>query len=81
MIADEADVDSMADIYSRCIPAYRGGFSTAADVPAIYDDYIYERIVLHYGYRIVVWYLNARTNDKRALRLAMLQKIYELNNQ
>ena len=78
LIADEADVDNMVEYYHKCIAAYCQGFSEYADISHISDLYIRERIILHFGYRLIEWYLDAETPEGKQLHLSTLQKIYEM---
>ena len=78
LIADEADVDHMIEYYQRCIPAYLKGFSEYVDISHIENPYIHERMILHYGYRLIEWYLDAESPDEKAYHLATLQKIHEI---
>ena len=79
LIADEAEIDKMPELYSKCIPAYIKGFSEYADISNITSLYIYERIVMHYGYRLVEWYLNAESPEEKVLHIDALHAIYEMN--
>jgi len=92
LIADEADVEHMLEYYKRCVPAYYKGFSEYADIPGLHKQavcpangqpytpnlYIRERIILHFGYRLIEWYLYAETPENKQLHLDTLQKIYEM---
>jgi len=78
LIADEADVKRMTEYYCRCVPAYRKGFSEYTDISHIPDLYIYERIVLHFGYRLIEWYLEADSPEDKAHHVDTLQQIYEM---
>jgi Ser/Thr protein kinase RdoA (MazF antagonist) len=78
LIADEADVEHMVEYYRTCVEAYRRGFSEYSDISHIADLFIRERIILHFGYRIVEWYLDAESADDKALQVATLQKIFEM---
>ncbi|MCL2080522.1 MAG: aminoglycoside phosphotransferase family protein [Oscillospiraceae bacterium] len=80
LLADEADVEHMAEYYPKCVRAYYRGFSEHADVSRIKDLYILERMILHYGYRLVEWYKFAGTPESKKLQLDTLQKIYEIKN-
>jgi len=79
LIADEADVDNMVDYYNKCVPAYLKGFSEYADISNVTDLYIRERIILHFGYRLVEWFLDADTDEGKALQINTLQKIFEMS--
>jgi len=87
LIADEADVDHMVEYYNKCVPAYYKGFSEFADISHVVDMYIRERIILHFGYRLVEWYMNSnsenesqKTDGINNIHLATLQKIYEMGD-
>jgi hypothetical protein len=78
LIADEADPARMAELYSRCVPAYYGGFSEYADVSHVRDSCMYELILLMFGYRLVEWFKRAGTPEEKTLHLDTLQQIYEM---
>jgi len=80
LLADEADVMNIHENYRRCVPAYYGGFSEYADISHVNDMFIYERIIIHYGYRLVEWFLNADSPGKKALQIETLQKIYAMKD-
>ena len=80
LIADEADVDHMAEYYHKCILAYFSGFSEYADISHIKNHYISERLVLYFGYKLVEWFLNAETPEEKEYHKQTLQKIYEIIN-
>ena len=79
LIADEADVDHMVEYCHTCAAAYGRGFSEFAGISP--DLLLRERIILHFGYRLVEWYLNAETDEGKALQAATLQKIYEMKEE
>lgn len=88
LIADEADIEHMVDYYRRCIPAYYKGFSEYANISHIADNFVYEMILLMFGYRLVEWYMNAISQaphqdqvDESSMYLSTLQKIYEMKNE
>jgi len=78
LVADEADVNNMIEIYQKSISAYLKGFSEFVDISAISNNYIFERMILHFGYRLVEWYLNAETPEEKEYHKQTLQKIYEI---
>jgi hypothetical protein len=80
LIADEADVPRMVELYKRCVPAYYRGFSKYTDVSYNMEHCIYELILIMYGYRLVEWYLDAETPEIKKLHLDTLQMIYEMRN-
>jgi len=86
LIADEADVEHMAEYYHRCIPAYYKGFAEYADISHITNPCVRELILVMFGYRLVEWYINAgsannleASSDEKGRHLTTLQKIYEMN--
>ena len=79
LLADTYDVDHMVENYHRCVPAYLKGFSEFFD--GIENPYIYERVIMHFGYRLIdefTWRNEAKTPDEQRLDLDVLQKIYEM---
>ncbi|MCL2702453.1 MAG: phosphotransferase [Defluviitaleaceae bacterium] len=83
LIADSGDVDHMAEYYHTCVPAYLKGFSEFSDASQIESLYIYERIVMHFGYRLiggVTWRNDVKTPEEQKSDLNVLQKIYEMEN-
>lgn len=81
LIADEADLDHMAEYYQRCVPAYYRGFAEyAGEITPLAGHCVYEFILLVFGYRLVEGYLHAENNDEKAENLRTLEKIYELKS-
>ncbi|MWV42547.1 phosphotransferase [Paenibacillus sp. HJL G12] len=80
LIADEADIDHMVEYYQRCVPAYYKGFSEYADVSPIADHYVYELILLVFGYRLIEGYLHTEDDDEKTKLVHTLQKIYEMKS-
>ena len=78
LVADEADVEHMIEIYQRSIPAYLKGFSEYVDISHISNPYIYERMIMHFGYRLVEWYLHADSPEEKEYHKQTLQRIYEI---
>ncbi len=78
LIADESEVDAMVSLYQRCVPAYAKGFSEYTDISHMKNLFIWERIVLMFGYRIVEWYLDGESVAEKKYQIATLQKIYEM---
>lgn len=76
LIADEADVDHMAEIYRRAIPAYYKGFADFADAPPLSEHCIHEFILLLFGYRIIEWFKFAETPEDKALQIQTLEAIH-----
>ena len=80
LVADEADVDNMIEIYQKSISAYLKGFSEYVDISHIPNNYIYERMIMHFGYRLVEWFLNAESLGEKEYHKQTLQKIYEIGD-
>ncbi len=80
LIADEADVAHMVEYYGRCIRAYYKGFSEYVDISHISSLCVKELILFMYGYRLVEWYKFAKTAEEKALQIATLHQIYEMED-
>ncbi|MCL1882438.1 MAG: aminoglycoside phosphotransferase family protein [Defluviitaleaceae bacterium] len=83
LIADTDEVDKMVAHYHKCVPAYLKGFSEYSNISQIRSLYIHERIVMHFGYRLVdsvTWRNNIKTPAEQKSDLNILQKIYEMEN-
>jgi len=78
LIADESNIDIMAQCYHECISAYHKGLSEYMDLSMIDSSYIYDLILLIFGYRFIHWYKFAKTEAGRELQLKSLQIIYDL---
>ncbi|WP_420111592.1 aminoglycoside phosphotransferase family protein [Pseudactinotalea sp.] len=76
LLADEADVPRMLELYHRCVPAYYAGFAEFVDVSVVVDDCVVELILLLFGYRLVEWYLDAASAEERAEHVAALEQIF-----
>lgn len=80
LIADEADVDHMVEYYGQCVKAYYNGFSEYVDISHIESLCVKELILLMFGYRLVEGYKFGETAEERALQIATLHKIYEMED-
>jgi hypothetical protein len=80
LIADEANLPLMPELYQSCITAYYNGFREYADISPIADHCVWEMMLLMYGYRYVEYYLDAKSENDRQLQVDTLQKIYEMRN-
>jgi len=79
LIADTGDVDQMVENYHECVPAYLKGFSEFSSSPQ--RLYIHERIIMHFGYRLIdsfTWRNDIKTLSEQKADLNILQKIYEM---
>ncbi len=80
LLLDSADIENMVDYYHKCVPAYRNGFAQYTNISNISDMYITERIITHFGYRLVDGYRLAQSSDERVRNLDTLQRIYEIKS-
>jgi len=81
LIADEADVENMAALYERCVPAYYRGFSEYSRALAdVKNPCVREMIIFIFGYRLVGWYKFPDDPEKRFMQVNTLQKIYEMKH-
>jgi hypothetical protein len=78
LIIDETHPDKVIDYYETCIPAYIKGLSESVDVSAYGDLYIYEQMLLFFGYRLVEDYKFTESEDHKTYCLAMLERLYQL---
>jgi thiamine kinase-like enzyme len=87
LLADEADVDHVAEYFGRCVPAYHKGFSEYAGIAPPADGCVWELTLLLFGYRLVEEYVTAEgTEDCQEAReqkdrsLRTLEKLYEIKS-
>ena len=78
LIADESKLDAMVSLYQKSLPAYVKGFSEYRDISHIKNLYVWERMLLMFGYRIGEWYLDGESEAEKEYQIATLQKIYEM---
>jgi aminoglycoside phosphotransferase (APT) family kinase protein len=78
LVADEADPGNMVQYYNECTAAYVKGFSEFTDLSGFGDLFFHERIIMHFGYRIVEGVKFAKTPEEKKHNLNTLQKIYEM---
>jgi hypothetical protein len=78
LVADEADVEHLADYAERCLTAYYRGFSEHADISQVTDPCIRELTLILFGYRLVEWYLDADSPEEKNLQVATLEAISRL---
>ena len=80
LIADEPNVEHMAEYFRRCVGAYYGGFSEYVDVSHIRDNCVYELILILFGYRLVDWHMRSDSAEDKALFIKTLENIYEMRS-
>ena len=56
LIVDETDTEYLVEYYRKLVPAYYKGASEYIDISLIDNDYIWEMILIKFGYRIVHYY-------------------------
>lgn len=78
LIIDETKTDCLHEYYRRLIPAYHRGISQYLDFPMLNSSYIWEMIVLKFGYRIVQEYMFSDSFDVKQETVDRLQKVYEM---
>ena len=78
LITDETDGKYFDGYCGKFIPAYIKGFSEYADISWVDNFYIWERIVIHFGYSLAKDYMNAESTDEKKSTIDTLQKIYEM---
>ncbi len=78
LIADDFDYDNLDEYYRRFIPAYIRGISEYIDVSAIEDFYIWEMIVIKFGYRFLQGFMFSQSSDVKEQQINALQKLYEI---
>ncbi|NPE20707.1 aminoglycoside phosphotransferase family protein [Fusibacter sp. A1] len=78
LIIDETAPDMIHDYYKTCVPAYLEGLSEFIDMSKYQDIYIYEQILLFFGYRMVEGFKFSESENDRKYCLDVLQKLYEL---
>ena len=77
---DIIDTKYIGEYYRKFIPAYYKGISEYIDVSKIEDDYIWEMMLIIFGYRFVHRYIFADSIEKKEQQIIALQQIYEIKN-
>ena len=78
LLADSADIENLVKNYRQCVPAYCHGFAQYADISHVSSLYIIERIIMHFGYRLVEGYMLAQSSDEKKCNLDTLQRFCEI---
>ena len=78
LIIDETDTDYLVEYYQKLVPAYYKGLSEYVDISTIDNDYIWEMILLKFGYRIVGYVMFTKSPEFKKEQLNALQKIYDM---
>lgn len=80
LIVDETDVRYLDEYYRKFVPIYCRGLSEYIDISEIGDFYIWEMIIIKFGYRLVREYIFAQSSDVKEQQITALQKIYEMKD-
>ncbi|MCH4888078.1 aminoglycoside phosphotransferase family protein [Acidaminobacter sp. JC074] len=80
LIIDETAPDMVIDYYKTCVPAYIEGLSEFVDMSAYKELYIYEQMLLFFGYRLVEDFKFSKSESSKQYCLDILQKLYELKD-
>ncbi len=78
LIADDIDYEYLDEYYRRFIPAYIRGISEYIDISAIENFYIWEMIIIKFGYRFLQCYMFSQSSEVKEQQVNALQKLYEL---
>ncbi len=68
LIADEGDVDHMAENFDKIVPSYLEGFTQYVPIESFNPTIIVDMILAMYGYRIVEWYFFAQTDNRNSCK-------------
>ena len=80
LIVDETDTEYLVEYYRKLVPTYYKGVSEYIDVSLIDNDYIWEMILIKFGYRIVHYYMFTKSPDTKKEQVNALEKIYEMKS-
>jgi len=78
LIIDETSPNMIHDYYKTCVPAYIDGLSEFIDMSTYKDLYIYEQILLFFGYRLVEEYKFSKSDEAKKYCLEVLEKLHDL---
>lgn len=79
LIADEADNEHIVEYFDILVSAYYKGLYDQVG-KSIESNHIVEFILAMFGYRLVEWYLESSTAERKAIHLETLQKLFEIKN-
>jgi thiamine kinase-like enzyme len=77
---DIIDMKYISEYYQKFIPAYYKGISEYVDISTINDDYIWEMMIIKFGYRFIHRYIYADTTERKNQQIIALQQLYEIKN-
>ena len=84
LIADDIkDMKYLDEYYNIFIPAYYKGISKYFDISAIDNNYIWEMMLIKFGYRFIHRYIFAdpiESAEYKNQQITALQKIYDIKN-
>ncbi len=79
LIIDETAPEMIHDYYKTCIPAYIEGLSEFIDMSNYKNLFIFEQILLFFGYRLVEDFKFTKSETEKKYCLDVLEKLAELN--
>ena len=80
LIVDDTDHENWHEYYRRFTAAYQKGLAEHMDISAIDNLFMWEMIIMKFGYRMLQNHMFAKTEDQRKSAIEKLQKIYEMKN-
>ena len=80
LVLDDVKTENLHENYRRLVPAYFKGISEYIDISAIDHFYIWEMMVIKFGYRELQRHMFAKSGDKKREATERMQKIYEMKN-
>ena len=81
LIIDESHPSLIATYYKQLIPAFYKGFYEQAPEKVITNPYIYEMILLQFGYRLIENYVDAETVQQKEDVIQAFEQLHEIRTQ
>jgi len=79
LIIDNTKAENIVEYYRRLVPAYVRGLSEYMDIAEFRNLYIWEMMIIKFsGYTLIYKYMLSKSDEQKALIIAVLQKIYEI---
>ena len=80
LVVDETPHERWHEYYRKFTAAYQKGLSEYMDIPALDNYFIWEMIIIKFGYRMLQGHMFAETDGGRRSAIVRLQKIYEMRS-
>ncbi len=80
LISDDTETENLHEYFCRLIPAYVKGFSEHIEIPQEFNKYVWELILIMFGYRIVQNHMFTESPAAKEEQVKRLQKIYEMRD-